>query len=57
MYRLGDFLEQALFDYPIVIIDNDVRISATVCNIEETLNERNFTYWELEDNTIVFYLD
>ena len=57
MFNLGDFLDLAMTNTKIVIIDNGTRHITTVNEIDKEYNNRTFSCWDMDCGRLTLYLD
>lgn len=57
MYKLVDFLQCAMTNFTIVIIDDGIRHITTINQIHKKYNDRVFTCWDMDCGRLTFYLD
>lgn len=57
MYNVGEFLQCAMTDTTIVLIDNGIRHIITVNKMDKKYDDRSFTCWEMQCGRLTLYLD
>jgi len=57
MYNLGDFLQCAMSDFTIVIIDGEEHHITTINKMDKKYDDRFFTCWDMHCGRLTFYLD
>ena len=57
MYNLGEFLQCAMTNFTIVIIDHGVRRITTINKMDKEYENRTFACWDMHCGRLTFYLD
>lgn len=57
MYNIGEFLQCAMTDTTIVLIDNENCHMTTINKMGKKYDNRKFTCWEIRDGKLILYLD
>ena len=57
MYKIGEFLQCAMTDTTIVLIDNENCHMTTINKMGKKYDNRKFTCWEIRDGKLILYLD
>jgi len=57
MYKLGEFLQGAMTNFSITIIDNGVRHITRINDMDKKYEKRTFTCWDMNCGRLTFYLD
>lgn len=57
MYNVGEFLQCAMTDTTIVLIDNGTRHITTINKMDKKYDDMTFTCWEMQCGRLTLYLD